>query len=93
VAGDDLEDGHGLFAPDVHPPLDLAEFLHLVEDLEALADPRDLAERRPDEERGLEVRVLDAVGPVLVPEPQDDRVLLVVRIRVDEPALRGSTPP
>src|SRR5207249_2733024 len=93
VAGDDLEDGHRVLAPDVHPPLDLADLLHLVEDLQPLADLRDLRWRGADEEGRLEVLVLDAVGPGLGPEPEDDRVLLVVRIRVDEPALRGTTPP
>ena len=93
VARDDLEDGDGLLAPDVHPPLDLADLLHLVEDLQSLPHVRNLGGRGTDEEGGLEVRVLDAVGPVLVPEPEDDCVLVVVRIRVDEPALRGATPP
>ncbi len=93
VPRDDLEDGDGLLAPDVHPPLDLADLLHLVEDFKALADVRNLLRRGPDEERRLEGLVLDAVRALLVPEPQDDRVLLVVWIRVDEPALRGWTPP
>jgi len=89
VAGDDFEDGHGLLAPDVDAPLDLPDLLHLVEDPEALSDLAPLGRRGPDEERDLELRVLDPVGPALSPQPQDDRVLVVVRIRVDEPTLRG----
>ena len=93
VTGHDLEDGDRVLAPDVHPPLDLADFLHLVEDLEAFPHPWDLLRRGSHEERRLEGLVLDAVGALLVPEPEDDCVLVVVRIRVDEPALRGWTPP
>jgi len=44
------------------------------------------------EERRHDPRVLDPMRPSLVPEPEDDRVAVVVRIGVDDPAVRRVFP-
>jgi len=69
VPRDDLENRHGLLAPDVDPPLDLPHLFHLVKDFEALPDLVPLGGWRADEERHLELRVLDPMGPALAPQP------------------------
>jgi len=88
----DFQDGGGLVILEGDPPLDLADLPHAVEDLDASPDCGQLARRRVEEERREELRVLDPMGPPLVPEPEDHRVPVVVPIRVDDPSVRVAPP-
>src|SRR6266571_3811431 len=88
----DLQDGLRLVVLEGDPPRDLAHLPHAVEDLDAPSDRGQLAERRMQEERRPGPRVLDAMRAVLVPEPEDHRVAVVVGVGVDDPAVREDSP-
>ncbi len=92
VPRDDLEDGSRVVVLQSDAPLDLAHLAHAVEDLDATPEGGELARRGVQEEGGHEARVHDALRSLLVPEPEDHRVLVVVCIRVDDPSVRGSPP-
>jgi hypothetical protein len=92
VSRHDLEDGFGLVVLEGDASLDLADLAHAIEDLDATPEGGELARRGVQEEGRHEARVLDPVRALLVPEPEDHRVLVVVRIRVDDPSVRGTPP-
>ena len=92
VAGHDLQDGLRLVILQGNTVGDLAYLLHPIEDLDASLDRGQIARRCMQEERRHESRVLDAMGAALVPEPKDHRVLVVVRVGVDDPAVQESPP-
>src|SRR3972149_5747355 len=59
----------------------------------APSDPGQVGGGRVQEKRRQEPRILDSVGVPFVPEPEDHRVAVVVPVGVDDPAVRGRTPP
>src|SRR5438874_13216404 len=89
----DLEDRLRLAVLEGDPPRDLPRLADAVPDLGPPADLRQLGGGRVQEERRQEPRVLDPVGPALVPEPEDHRVAVVVAVCIDDPAVDARLPP
>ena len=90
---EDLEDGDLLPTLETDSPPDEMRLPDAVEDLHALAELLQVLQGRVNEERRVVGYVLDAVRLAPGPQPEDEAVLLMVRVGVEDPALHGHLPP